>query len=148
MNVFFDVDYTILSVDNGVRPGTHEVFAKLVEDGHRIYIWSGQGLRWNEIREHSLEGFVTDVFHKPTWDYHERLEELGVTVMPDFVVDDYPEIVEVFGGFHVREFFRKKHADDEMFHVYDAIVEYANDGIATHRSFRASTLTPEQRESA
>jgi hypothetical protein len=136
LNVFFDVDYTILSVDNGLRPGTREVFAALVGDGHRIYVWSGEGIRWNEIREHKLEPYVTDVFEKPTWNYHMRLKELGVSVVPDFVVDDYPEIVDVFGGFHVKEFFRKRFPDDEMYSVYETIREFVRSGTSAHRSFR------------
>lgn len=137
MNVFFDVDYTILSYDNGIRPGTHEVFQRLVADEHRIYIWSGQGLRWAEINEHKLAGSVTDVFHKPTWDYVARLEELGVEVVPDFVVDDYPGIVEAFGGFLVAEFFRKRQVDDaEMYAVYEAICDYVKNGTSSHPSYR------------
>jgi haloacid dehalogenase-like hydrolase len=136
LNVFFDVDYTILSYDNGIRPGTHEVFARLVSDGHQIYIWSGQGLRWAEINEHKLADSVTDVFNKPTWNYVARLKELGVRVVPDFVVDDYPEIVEAFGGFCVKEFFRKRHADDEMYAAYKAICEHAQSGTSSHPSYR------------
>lgn len=136
MNLFFDVDYTILSYDNGIRPGTHEVFEKLVADGHRIYIWSGQGLRWAEIRDHKLDPCVTDVFHKPTWNYRARLEGLGVPLIPDFVVDDYPEIVEVFGGFCVKEFYRKRNADDEMYEVYQTIRELVEDGTSKHPSYR------------
>jgi hypothetical protein len=136
LNVFFDVDYTILSVDNGLRPGTREVFERLVGDGHRVYVWSGEGVRWNEVREHKLEPYVSDVFEKPTSNYHGRLAELGVTVMPDFVVDDYPEIVDAFGGFHVKEFFRKRFPDDEMYSVYETITEYVQHGTSGHRSFR------------
>ncbi len=79
LNIFFDVDYTILSVSYTLRPGTYEVFEKLVADGHLIYIWSGVGLRWDEIRDHNLDAFVTDVFHKPTTDYVAGLEEMGFT---------------------------------------------------------------------
>jgi hypothetical protein len=136
VNVFFDVDYTILSYDNGIRPGTHEIFEKLVANGHRVYIWSGQGIRWGEIYDHKLDACVTDVFHKPTWDYVERLAEHGVPLVPDFVVDDYPEIVEVFGGFYVKEFYRKRHADDEMYDVYRTICEVAERGTSDHPSFR------------
>jgi hypothetical protein len=137
VKIFFDVDYTILSYDNGIRKGTHEVFARLVDDGHEIYIWSGQGLRWNEIREHGLDQYVTDVFHKPTWSYLARLEELGVTVMPEFVIDDYPEICEIFGGFNIKEFFRKRHVDDEMEEVYAAICEHIEHGTSTRSGYRS-----------
>ena len=39
MNIFFDMDYTILSQDNSLRPGTREVFRKLVDDGHQVSVW-------------------------------------------------------------------------------------------------------------
>jgi hypothetical protein len=136
VKVFFDVDYTILSYDNTIRPGTHEVFEKLVADGHEIYIWSGQGLRWAELYAHKLDGYVSGVFHKPTWDYIERLEELGVTVLPDFVIDDYAEIVEEFGGYFVKEFYREKHADDEMYAIYEAICQHVANGSAEHAGYR------------
>ena len=53
MNIFFDVDYTILGLDDSLRPGTKETFRKLIDDGHSIYIWSGVGLRWEVVRKHS-----------------------------------------------------------------------------------------------
>src|SRR4029079_3749145 len=34
MNIFFDVDNTIITWDVKLRPGVHEVFARLREDGH------------------------------------------------------------------------------------------------------------------
>ena len=43
MNIFFDVDYTILGLDNSLRPETKEVFQRLVDEGHLVYIWSGRG---------------------------------------------------------------------------------------------------------
>ena len=52
MNIFFDVDYTILSMDGSLRPDTVGVFEQIIKDGHTIYIWSGQGLRWTEVKEH------------------------------------------------------------------------------------------------
>ena len=41
MNIYFDVDYTLIAMDGSLRPGTTEVFESLLEDGHFIYIWSG-----------------------------------------------------------------------------------------------------------
>ena len=92
MNIFFDVDYTILGLDDSLRPGTKETFRKLIDDGHLIYIWSGVGLRWEVVKKHDLEEFVSGVYEKPTHHYDERLEELGVDVTPEFVIDDYPEV--------------------------------------------------------
>ncbi|HEY3059716.1 MAG TPA: HAD hydrolase family protein [Chloroflexota bacterium] len=41
MNIFFDVDETILGYDGSLRPLVRETFKVLVDEGHRIYIWSG-----------------------------------------------------------------------------------------------------------
>ena len=46
MKIFFDVDYTILGLDDSLRPGTMETLQKIKDDGHEIYIWSGMGERW------------------------------------------------------------------------------------------------------
>jgi hypothetical protein len=45
VTLFFDVDYTILSADYTMRPGTQEIFGRLVNYGHQAYISSGEGLR-------------------------------------------------------------------------------------------------------
>ena len=43
MKIFFDVDYTILGLDDTLRPNTKETFQRLLDDGHEIHIWSGMG---------------------------------------------------------------------------------------------------------
>src|SRR5437764_3736737 len=89
MNIFFDVDGTIVgSYDLKLRPMVREVFEKLRGDGHTIYIWSGVGLRWQEIDLHELRPLIEDCFWKPRWDHRARLAELGVAVGPAFGVDD------------------------------------------------------------
>ena len=42
MKIFFDVDYTILGLDDTLRPGTLDTFQKLLDDGHE----STFGLEW------------------------------------------------------------------------------------------------------
>ena len=59
MHIFFDVDYTILGRDSTLRPGTHEIFTRLRDDGHHVYVWSGEGERWGVVRNHGLEDLVT-----------------------------------------------------------------------------------------
>ena len=66
MKIFFDVDYTILGLDDSLRPGTTDTYQKLKDDGHEIYIWSGMGERWEVIEKHSLRPYVSGVFEKPT----------------------------------------------------------------------------------
>ena len=37
MKIFFDVDYTILGLDDSLRPGTIETLTQLKEEGNEIY---------------------------------------------------------------------------------------------------------------
>ena len=105
MNVFFDVDGTIIgNYDGRLRPLVREVFEQLRADGHLIYIWSGVGLRWIEIDQHRLRPLIETCFHKPIYDHHARLSELRVTVFPDFVIDDHAEVVRAFGGVTIWPF--------------------------------------------
>jgi hypothetical protein len=127
--IFFDVDYTILSNFNELRPGTREVWERIVADGHEIHVWSGVGLRHQVLRDHALEDLVSGVYAKPTYNYLFRLETLGVEHMPDFIIDDFPEICTIFGGFHCREFY------DELEHIYQAITEWAETGSSAHERF-------------
>ena len=114
MNIFFDVDYTILGLDDSLRPGTLETLQKIKDDGHEIYIWSGMGERWEVVKKHNLEPLISGVYEKPTHHFQERLEELGVPFEPDFVIDDYPEIVAAFSGVWVPPYFFKRTVDEEM----------------------------------
>ena len=141
MNIFFDVDYTILGLDDSLRPGTRETFQRLIEDGHRIYIWSGVGLRWEVVRRHDLEEFVSGVFEKPIHHYEERLSELGVPMMPDFVIDDYPEVVAAFGGVWVPPYFFKRSPDAQMDRIYKIITEYVEQGRSDDGQYRAKGST-------
>ena len=98
LDIFFDVDYTILGLDGSLRPWTREVFERLRAEGHRVHVWSGAGDRSAVIREHGLEHLVEACYQKPLADHEAALEVLGVPLTPDFVVDDSPEIPAVFGG--------------------------------------------------
>ena len=137
MNIFFDVDYTILGMDNTLRPRTKETFQLLIDDGHLVYIWSGLGPRWEVVKQHKLEKFASGVYEKPMHDFHARLEELGVPVTPDFVIDDYPEVVSAFGGVWVPPYFFKRSGDEEMDRIYRIATEYVERGSSDDRQFRA-----------
>ena len=136
MNIFFDVDYTILGLDDSLRPGTRETFQRLLDDGHKIYIWSGLGPRWEVIKKHSLEPFASGVYEKPLHHFADRLAELGVPLTPDFVIDDYPEIVSAFGGVWVPPYFFKRNGDEQMYRIYDIITEYVKNGHSEDRQYR------------
>ena len=103
LNVFFDVDNTLIMWNGKLRNHTRHVFEELRSAGHTIYIWSGVGIRRWEMRRHDLDEFVEDYFIKPLDKHHERLESLGVPMTPDFVIDDHRTVVDAFGGFHVSD---------------------------------------------
>lgn len=123
LNVFFDVDNTLILWNGKLRNHTREVFERLTEAGHTIYIWSGVGIRRWDMKRHELDGFVKDYFIKPLDRHHERLESLGVPMTPDFVVDDHSAVVDAFGGFHVSDM--PGPDDSELLDVLWAIEEHA-----------------------
>ena len=141
MNIFFDVDYTILGMDDTLRPGTRGTFQRLLDDDHRIYIWSGLGRRWDVVRKHDLEKFTSGVYEKPIHHFLERLEELGVPLIPDFVIDDYPEIVAAFGGVWVPPYFFNRPGDGQMERIYEIITEYVDKGHSNDAQYRAKGST-------
>lgn len=132
LNVFFDVDYTL--IDRGIlRPHTREVFERLTEAGHSIYIWSGVGIRRWDIQQHDLQGFVTDYYVKPLARYRERLSEFNVPIVPDFVIDDHKTVVDDFdAGYHIKDYWRD--SDTELLKVLEAI-----EALAAQRAGEPST---------
>ena len=142
MNIFFDMDYTILGVDNTLRPGTVELFQRLKGDGHTLYIWSGHGIRWREVREHGLTELVADCFEKPLYQYATATEAAGLPVQPDLVIDDYPEVPNALGGIWVKPYFFHNDGDREMDLVYELIATYAREGRSHHPQFRLRGTTP------
>jgi hypothetical protein len=121
MNIFFDVDFTIITWNYRLRPHVREVFQQLKDDGHTLYLWSGLGERWEVVEAFDLHGLVATCFSKPLYDHAARLAELGVTVLPDFVIDDHEGPVRAFGGIVVRPPEAPLEADQEMLRVYEAI---------------------------
>ena len=136
MNVYFDVDYTIISIDGSLRPGVKETFQKLIDEGHRIYIWSGMGVRWREVRYHNLESFVSGVYEKPLEFFEGALERLGIKEPPDVVIDDYPEIVDYYGGIVCRPYFFFNPHDNDMERIHNIIRSLNADGQAPDPGFR------------
>jgi hypothetical protein len=63
---------------------------------------------------------VTDCFQKPRFDYRAQWQRSGVDIQPDFVVDDYPEIVEAFGGILIKPYSRSQ-PDTDLERVRSAI---------------------------
>ncbi len=137
MKIFFDVDYTILGLDETLRPGTKETLQKLIDDKHQVYIWSGMGERWEVVERHQLTPLVSGVYEKPTHHFHERLDELSVPFEPDFVIDDYPEVVAAFGGVWVPPYFFQRNGDEEMDRVYRIVCDFAATGSSDDSQYRA-----------
>ena len=135
MNIFFDVDYTIMGADGSLRHRTEEVFQKLLDDGHNIYIWSGAGNRTQDIRRLGLEGYVSKVFLKPLEDFENGMKTFGVDVWPEFIIDDHPEIVKNFGGFVCRPYYFRNAKDDEMDIIYGVISDVINAGNSEHSAY-------------
>jgi hypothetical protein len=63
---------------------------------------------------------VTDCFQKPRFDYVDQWQRKAVGVQPDFIVDDYPEIVDAFGGILIKPYSRAQ-PDSDLERVYAAI---------------------------
>jgi FMN phosphatase YigB (HAD superfamily) len=123
LNVFFDVDNTLIMWDGKLRNHAHEVFQKLLEDGHTIFVWSGVGIRKWDMRRHKLDEYVTDYFLKPLEDHHERLKTYDVHPFPDFVIDDHKTVVDAFGGYHIPDMAGPD--DHELLEVLAKITEMA-----------------------
>ena len=95
MNVFFDVQGTLVS---GGRPRPHarEVFQRLVEMGHHVYLWSSGGSSFaaSAARLLDVEDLVFGCFGK----------SFPPPVSVDFVVDDDPGMADRYGGYTVSAF--------------------------------------------
>ncbi len=124
MNIFFDVDDTLITWDVKLRPDVVDVFRQIRADGHDLYLWSGYGPRWEVVRRFDLHDHVLDCFWKPLQDHHEKLPGLGVPFVPDYVVDDHPDIVKAFGGTLVFPAGKPFVEDREMRRVYEEFTAF------------------------
>ena len=114
MNIYFDIDNTIISYDGQLRPGVHDVFRRLRASGHEVYIWSGMGVRVPEVEGAGLLPLVSGVFEKPVERFEEGVAKFGLPNRPDAVVDDHDGIVKHFGGVCVRPYFWPDPRDREL----------------------------------
>jgi predicted HAD superfamily phosphohydrolase YqeG len=146
MQLFFDMDYTLIAADGSLRPGATELFQKLKTDGHTLYIWSGMGVRREEVRRQNLEVYVDGVYRKPISEYvkevHKMLDRQEIPTMPDLVVDDHQEIVAALGGIVVHPFWTED--DTEMEEVYQIIRDYVANGYPGHKERRPRLERPQE----
>lgn len=139
MRVFFDVDYTLLGQDLTVRPGTEDLFSRLVAEDHEIYVWSGFGKRTRDITQAGLDAYVSDYFRKPLSGLYQHHSTWGLPFRPDFVVDDHPGPVAYLGGLQVAPYIDRHTTDDGvMDRVYHAVRAASSATVAHPRNPRRS----------
>lgn len=135
MNIFIDVDYTLLSASGLLRPHTCELLTTLTGDGHSIFIWSGMGIRRDEIANHGLDHLITGYSSKPIDDYVAKLQMDPPPRWPDLVVDDHDSIVQRLGGITVKPYLFVDVDDMELKLVSIAIREFDRTGTCSHPRF-------------
>ncbi len=135
MRLFFDVNGTLIGDRGQLRPLVHQVFRSLRADGHQIYLWSGMGLRWEEVRRHALQPYVLDCYRKPL-EHTDGRWEAAHTDEPCLVIDDIAPIVEEYGGIVVRPYYWENDDDCEMERVYRIIRDVAATGSSSDPAFR------------
>lgn len=118
MNVFFDVDHTLVFIDqntNALRPGAREAMARLKLAGHGVYVWSASGLAHVErtCELHGLGEWVDGMFDK----------DPRVRPYPDFIIDDDWYLVEKYGGHCVSQYKAVNHEDREFEAALERLVE-------------------------
>ena len=116
MNVFFDVQGTLLS--GGVpRPHAREVFLELGSLGHDVYLWSSAGAGYATAAPQALgvEDLVLGCYSK----------HAPPPVSVDYVVDDFPDLVELHGGYAVAPF-QGDREDAELWGVVEALRRIAD----------------------
>ena len=106
---------------SSLRPHVLDVFKKIADEGHEIFIWSGVGERWEVVERHGLKPFIQTCYVKPLSNYRDLLSACGVPFVPDLCIDDYPGVVDAFGGTLVKPHYAPDHNDREMLRVYDEI---------------------------
>ncbi|MQF82951.1 hypothetical protein FIM02_02180 [SAR202 cluster bacterium AD-802-E10_MRT_200m] len=140
LHIYFDMDYTLIGISGDLRPGVKRNFKKLKRAGHLLYIWSGVGIRSREVTQLGLACYVVGVFEKPTQDYQHQVQNMikrgEIPVLPDLVIDDYPEIVSALGGIVIKPYLRSDHNDNEMDKMQNIISEYHQTGHCDNSAFR------------
>jgi hypothetical protein len=96
MNVFFDVQGTLLTMEEAPRPCAREAFLRLKEQGHDLYLWSSGGAGYAATAADLLG--VADLVEGCL----DKRQEPEVPVA--FAVDDDAGVVEAHGGHRIKPF--------------------------------------------
>ena len=112
MNVFFDVQGTLLTMEDVPRPRAREAFLMLKAAGHDLYLWSsgGAGYAATAAELVGVADLVSGCFSKRG--------EPNVPV--DFAVDDDGSVVEAHGGCRVAPFDGDPY-DEELLRTAEAV---------------------------
>ena len=137
MNIFFDMDYTLIGgIDGAPRPNVLDVMERLKTDGHDLYVWSGVGIRWRDVKRLGIEHLITDCYMKPMSNYYEGMKKMELQAEPDIVVDDFPIVVSAFGGLCIPAYNVEDDEDRVMERVYNAITDYGKTGRTEDAMYR------------
>jgi hypothetical protein len=112
LNVFFDVQGTLLTMEEAPRPRAREAFLILKEKDHDLYLWSSGGAGYAATAADLLG--VADLVSG----YFGKRKEPDVPV--DFAVDDDASVVEAHGGYRIKPFDGDLR-DEELLRVVEAI---------------------------
>tara|TARA_B100000809_G_scaffold175203_1_gene172520 strand:- start:10937 stop:11314 length:378 start_codon:yes stop_codon:yes gene_type:complete len=117
MNIFFDVDQTLLhseATEWHLRPGVREVFESLKSMGHTLYIWTASGEMHARrlVDRYDLYDLVSGCFDK---------DPVTAPLLPDMVVDDDEYLVEKYTGFLVEQYRAPDPSDRELYRALDYI---------------------------
>ena len=116
LNVFFDVDHTLVFVNqhvNALRPGAKEAMERLTSAGHTVYVWSAGGEDYSRktVERHGLGAWVEDCFDK-----HPKVQPT-----PDIIIDDDWYLVEKYGGYCVTQYREVDETDREFHRVVEEL---------------------------
>jgi hypothetical protein len=112
LNVFFDVQGTLLTMEEAPRPRAREAFLLLKEGGHDLLPWSSGGAGYAAGAAELLG--VADLVSG----YFDKRQEPGVPV--DFAVDDDASVVEAHGGYRIKPFDGNP-SDEELLRAVEAL---------------------------
>ena len=118
LNVFFDVDHTLVFVDqhrSTLRPGTHEAMSRIKAAGHGVFVWSAGGKAYVEriVDTHGLRPWVDGCFDK----------DPRVEPRPDFIIDDDWYLVQKYGGHLVSQYKAVDASDRELHRAVERLAE-------------------------
>jgi hypothetical protein len=112
--VFFDIDGTLVSENDSIRPHAKEIVMELIKAGIQVIFWSGGGLDYAATWANRIHPYVRSGC--------KNLREIHKS---DFVVDDMTAVVDIAikkgaDGYVIPQFVKD---DSELLHVRDLILK-------------------------